>query len=1125
MPSRVVIVAGIAVIAVAIAAWLSPRAVPFVTLQQTLTRDVALARADSFFRAHALTTPYARTAVQFRGDDSLRTFVELAGGGLDSLNALVRGDDVAPFAWFVRAFVPDDPREARVVFAPDGRIIGFTRRLAEADARPAVTADSGRRLAEQVLDSWIDDRIDRWKLVTSSYETKKVSGRIDRSYTFERTDRRIGDAPIRTEVVIAGDTPTRLRPYVEIPQSFQRRYAEMRSWNDLLALLASLGIAGMTAIGIVALLRYARERQVRWRQPILVGSVIGALSLAAAVNQMPGNWFEYDTAMSAGTFTAMQVLFALLAGVSTTLLLGVTLAAAEAATRHAFPRHLDWWKLWRYRGTREVASRVGGGYAVAAIAFAYVAVFYVVTRTLFGWWVPSALLDDPNQIASPMPWITGIAMSANAAVWEEALFRALPLSLLSLWIGPRPNRRWWMAAGVVASALIFGFAHSNYESWPPYSRGVEIFLDACFWAVLFLRFGLVVTVVAHFVYNAVLFGLFAGAGNAVEYRVTAAILAVALLAPALAVLWRAVRQRGFIPAPEDARFSAWTPLAEQERPRPDRPREAATALTRPARRLAVAAAVAGLLVSVGRPPEPTLGPEFTAPRGRVIQTADSMLRAWGGDPAGWTRLTTIDSETRGTWSRFLQEHDITAEAERLASSYEPPTWWEVRYVHTGGTTAERAEEWAVYLGPGGRPLESRHILPDSAPRGSADSTAIRRIAADALARDRLDASTLKETEYRERARPARLDVRVTYTDTAVKLPAGAAARVWIVVAGDEALGVRRGVELPEAFLRADRARQTNRMVMGVVAVLLLVGFLITGALVVKRRLSPAVHDRLLDRRTSLRLLGGLFVLATLSSLNSLPSQLSSYDTAEPWSTFVGTRALGFIEAIVFPLFLIALLGVLDALRRRVGIPMVAAAPSRSARTDVLIVGLGLAGLIYVATGLDALIPPGGMPSTPSTDLNDIVPLLAGVPDIPGNAIGVVSILGIPILIVAGLTSRRSWRALLAVAMVTLVAAVAWSFTPPADVDPAGLALLTVSLVVAAVGIRIFGARSAWAWFVAALFYEGLEGLRGAVYGPEWQARVAGALIVLVATALIALIMRRAVRQPAQDSSMEPTSDP
>src|SRR5688572_6977235 len=610
MTWRAAIVAGIALAAVAVAIWLYPRALPLVALQQSLTRDVALARADSFFRAHSLAPAGARTAVRFQGDGSLRTFVELAGGGLDSLNALVRGDDVAPFTWSVRAFVPGDPREARVEFAPDGRIIGFERELAEVDERPAVSPDSGRRLAEQVLDRWVDERADRWKLVSSSYETKKTSGRIDRSYTFERIDRRIGDAPIRAEAVIAGDIPARLRPFVEIPESFQRRYAEMRSWNDLLALLASLGIAVITGVGIVALRGYSRARQVRWRQPMLVGSVIGALALAAAVNEMPGSWYSYDTAMSPVTYRAIQVLLVLLVGVGTALVVGVTLAAAEAAARQAFPRHLDWWKLWRYRGTREAASQVGGGYAVAAIAFAYVAAFYVVTRTLFGWWVPSTLLDDPNQIATPMPWITGIALSANAAVWEEALFRALPLSLVSVWAGQRSGRRWWMAAGVVGSALIFGFAHSNYESWPPYSRGVEIFLDACFWAILFVQFGLVVTVIAHFVYNAALFGLFAAAGDAVEYRVTGAIIAVALLAPAIAVLWRAARQRGFTPAPEDARFSAWTPHADQKRPPPESPRGVTSALTRRARRLAVAGAVAGLLVAVGRPPEPTLGPEL-----------------------------------------------------------------------------------------------------------------------------------------------------------------------------------------------------------------------------------------------------------------------------------------------------------------------------------------------------------------------------------------------------------------------------------------------------------------------------------------------------------------------------------
>jgi len=237
--SRVaILVVAVAVTAAATAAWLFPRALPIVALEQSMTRDIALSRADSFFRAHSLAPAGSRTTVLFQGNDSLRTFVELAGGGHDSLNALVRGDDVAPFTWSVRAFVPGNPREAKVHFAPDGRIIGFDRKLADADRLPAVSADSGKRLAEHALDTWINDHANRWKLVTQSYETRKTSGRIDRTYTFERVDRHIGGAPIRVEVGIAGDTPALIRPFVDIPESFRRRYAEMRSWNDLIAAVA-----------------------------------------------------------------------------------------------------------------------------------------------------------------------------------------------------------------------------------------------------------------------------------------------------------------------------------------------------------------------------------------------------------------------------------------------------------------------------------------------------------------------------------------------------------------------------------------------------------------------------------------------------------------------------------------------------------------------------------------------------------------------------------------------------------------------------------------------------------------------------------------------------------------------
>jgi hypothetical protein len=285
--------------------------------------------------------------------------------------------------------------------------------------------------------------------------------------------------------------------------------------------------------------------------------------------------------------------------------------------------------------------------------------------------------------------------------------------------------------------------------------------------------------------------------------------------------------------------------------------------------------------------------------------------------------------------------------------------------------------------------------------------------------------------------------------------------------------------------------------------------MIAGALAVKRRLAPAVHDGVLDRRASLWLIGGLAVLAIVSSLNSLPSELYSYDTAEPWSTFVGTTALGFLAPVVLTLVLVALLRVLDALRRRVGIPMLPAGPWRSARADVLIMGLGLGGVIYAAINLDALLPPSGMPATPSTNLNDVFPLLAGIPDIPAGAIGAMVTAGIPILVVAGLTSNWRWRALVTLTILALVAAISWSFEDVGDVDPAGLALLLASIGVIIVAIRAWGPRSAWSWIIAALSYDGLGGLRDAVYGSEWQARGSGALTLLVAAALIALIWRRA----------------
>jgi len=1096
----------VAVVAAGIAAGTFPRAMPILNLGPRMTRQVALQRADSFFTVHDLAPDGARTAVRFQADDSLQTYVDLAGGGRDSLNALAQGRDVAVWTWNVRAFAPRNPHEARVAFAPDGRVVGFRRVLAEADERPALSEEEGLLLAREVMGSWLVQDTALWRLATSSYETQQVSDRIDRTYTFERRDRQVAEAPIRMDVVVAGDLPSMARPYVVIPEAFSRRYGEMRSANDLLALLAQLGLLVLLGLGVVTLRRYTLQRSVRWMPALALGAVVGLLIMAAGLNELPGSWFGYDTATSPTTFLAIQILGPVLGGTGLALLVGLTVAAAEAAARHAFPRHIDWWRAWNHRGTGAVAGRVAAGYVVALISLAYVAVFYLVTRNVLGWWVPSELLDDPNLIATPMPWVSAVAVAMQAGVWEESLFRVLPLSLLAIWVGDRPHRRWWLPAGVVATALVFGFAHANYPSWPPYSRGAEIFLDACFWGVLVIWLGGLVTILAHFSYDLILFGLFAASGSAPAYRVTAAIVGLILVAPGLAVVWRWVRQRGLRELPDEARSGAWRPSLGGPQAPPATVSVPRT-LTPWARQAAIGAAALALLLEVLVPAAPTLGPPFTATRAQALAAADSVARSRAVDPDAWHRLSSTAQDTLSGFARFFTQEDAEALALQLAETYEPPAWWVVRYVNIGGTAAERAEEWRVRLWPDGRPLDLRHLLPDSVARDSVSAERSRRLARAALAQAGMDTLVLLESRLEVTERPARRDVTVTYTDTALALPGAAAARAWVTLAGEEVLVVRRGIELPETFMRASRERGTTNLVVTLVCMAWLVGLVITLIVLVIRRRPPVLHDGVLGRRRALAFVGILAVFAGGTALNGWPNQIFSYATTMPWPNWVAINAVVVFLATVPSLIALGLWMVVGSLRRRVGIPLLPGGSDRNAsdhRRDVMLAGVGLGSTAaLVSLGLRLADRGGGIPAAPGTSLGLALPWLGGGLGVPMEVVMSVVALALPGLAVVGIRGRRGARATVAAALVVPLMVVAYVTAPAAAnsvvraLGPAG-----VGVVVAVLSIRWWAGYAGWAWVVGAAVLPGYGGVWTLLHGSTGTERVGGALTVAVCLALL-----------------------
>jgi hypothetical protein len=912
-----------------------------------------------------------------------------------------------------------------------------------------------------------------------------------------------------------------VRTFVDVPESWGRRYREMRSANDLYAQFSLPGILIFAVGAVMALVRW--RDGVRWRPALLVGGTIGAFMLLGALNALPLAWFDYDTAEPTGTFVIMAVVGAVAAGVGTTMFVAAAVAAAEVLTRRAFPQHADWYAYVRHRGTGEVASHVLGGYALAALGFAYVSLFYLTTRRLLGWWVPTGSLDDPNQIATPLPWVSAIGTSLFAGVWEEAIFRAVPLALLSLWVGQRPTRRWWMAGGVVVTALVFGFGHANYPSWPAYARGVELFLEAALWAALYLTVGLPTTIVAHVLYDLAWFGLFALHGEGTAYRTTAVVVVSAGLLPALLVVQGALARRRALAAGRQVavappRFADWRPRALAPSPE-DADEPEALAPQRPggARQLvALALGGAAAVLALALPPRPTLGPAFTAPRARVATAADSALRAAGADPARWTRTLAVHEGTSApSTRRFLRDSLGRARAvavvRSLATTYLPGPLWEARYVRRTGTVAERAESWRVIVRPDGAVRKVTHQIPAATPGDSLTVDRARASATAALRARGTDPAQLREVGVTLVPRPARVDAVVEWEDPAVALPGGARARVQAAVVGAEVVDVQRDVRLPEAWERGDRERASRRTTAGVVGLMLVaaVGFALAWRALRRapREELPAGRDRL-GRRGAVAVGLAAALVFVARAANGLEQQFAEWPTEQPWSTYLITMAMGtLVSAAMLGAVTAGGWSLLDALRRRAALPWVPAGPDGPRQAAVA--GLGLAGVPALLGLLSGRFRPSGWPGFPSTVLGERLPWLAEVLD------GASAMLLQPLVLIAVLVLLLGVRRPLARLAALLLPALA--FVPIVQ-DEMGLGRAIATSVIGLAGIGwlfwSYGRGSVLAWVLGGLLGTALTALRDVREATAGVDRTAAILSLVATVLLVALVWRRAVMRSA-----------
>jgi hypothetical protein len=954
-----------------------PQAFSIVALDITMDRAHALEAARAVAVRDGLGPPGFTQAASFASDDEAQTFVELEGGGKDAFTRMLRDRIYPAYTWHVRHFKDGETNETTIQFTPDGQPYGFVETLREDAPGAALDAAAARRIAEEGARSRWHVPLDRFTLVEQGQD-RRPSGRLDHTFTYERSDVTFKEGRVRLRLTVAGDTLVAVDHFLKIPEAFTRRYASMRSANELIGVGSVVGMVVLYVIGGIGigLFFMMRRRWVLWRTAAIWGVVVGALQALATVNELPLAWMTYDTAIPRSTYLAQQIALVVASFVGFSVFFALSFMAAETLSRRAFGHHPQLWRAWgREQGASiQILGRTIGGYLLVAIFFAYDVVLYLVMTRVFHWWSPAEALVHPDVLATYAPWLSAIANSFQAGFWEESLFRAVPLAGAAL-IGDRVGKRnLFIVIGFVVEAIVFGSGHAPYPNQPAYARPVELIIPSIGFGLLYLYYGLLPGIILHFTFDVVWFALPIFMMKAPGIWFQQLMLIALTLVPLWVVFARRLQIGRWTQLTADDYNAAWQPAPATARP--------TEVIVVPVQRLSRgvqrgwlalgAVSVVAIVVAMARSGGNPYG-ALPVGRAEAASIAREALQ-WRGvtlTPA-WHVMPQPENGSGGP-QQFIYETAGERRWRELLGVYLPRPRWRVRVATFAGDVADRAEEWRVAVDAQGQVRSLQHQLPEGRAGASLDEATARRRALAAI-KDRygLDPAQVRDVSATPEKQKARTDWTFTFADTTIApLPQG---EPWIRVeiSGDEVTSVGRLIHVPEEWERQQRAASTRNTVIqigiAIVSAGLLLGTAVTGMILWSRRRYAA----------KVFLTATLIVLvdAVVGVFNGWPSIIASLTTAAPLEfQVIGVVAVGLIGVAV--------------LAAMVGLAM-GALPPRLARLprlpDSEAIRLGLAA---GATGAAASVAASAVRAEPWARFPDVAPLGTLLPTL-GTALGPIS---------------------------------------------------------------------------------------------------------------------------------------
>ncbi|MDD5349318.1 MAG: type II CAAX endopeptidase family protein [Chthoniobacteraceae bacterium] len=775
----------LALVSIAGAVVLWPRAFPAATIDFRVTQPEAKARMAAFVEALGYPLKEYHGVVSFGEDQETTRYIELEYG-IPRLEQVTR-EGLNVWYWSGRWFRPEQHEEFGAAMDPQGRMVGFSHTIEEEKALPFLDKEAARAVAEGFLRRCVPQHpLEGLRFVSDGTEEKPH--RTDYRFTWERDAFRLGEAPYRLVVRVQGNEVGGYSEFLKVPERWTRDFNKKRETNNLCMSAAGAGLLAVGVGFVVCLVVAIRNHRLRWRDALPWGwfALFAGVEILAKVNGIPGVLAGYETTEKWLPFLGKNGFETLRDVLLSVGALWFLVLVADALYREKLPGLLPFRSGLGPKGFRDprTVRSLGIGFVFALVSVAYVSAFYVVGRH-WGVWAPVEI-EDAKTLGGWLPWIAPVETGLSAAFLEEMLFRVI--GLVVFWKVVRVR---WLA--VLLASATWAFLHSSYPQMPGYARGIELTVAGIVWSVLMLRYGVLTTLTAHYLYDCWL-------GEMVVFQSASwldragAVAGAAWPVVLLGVSWWLCRRAGNA-APEgdgEGALSAPPPAPAEMVPARS---FAPIAWSRWQRWAVCAAAVAVAVCCWGPLPQDAVRALGTLdlPRGEIAAVADRVVREHGFDPARYRRILTCGAEN--TPSAYLLEKGSFARLARLYRTELPDTYWSAHYFRV-----LEKEEIRILLDKRGRLLNWNHIVPREAPGASLPADEALALAKKTLAEQYgVDFSREKLVSRSPNRQERRLDYAFEFERTDWHW-GDSRLRTCLRLNGDEPVGFSRYVKLPEAWI-------------------------------------------------------------------------------------------------------------------------------------------------------------------------------------------------------------------------------------------------------------------------------------------------------------------------------------